>query len=400
MIPLMAKGLPSTVIKGLQDNRYLIAYVSGLIIVALAVTASHILVDRKMQITRQASEALEMGYGQSFLAERINHLAYRYVASSDGSDKALVGTELATAVERMYQSHGALLRLPLGTDIGLPADEIYFAPEYELDLKIRTFLGAARELSSRPAADIKPGSPLIRFLDRDKTSQLHELLKKALDRYRKAEDEALANSNRTLWTLYVLIMVILVLEGIAVSRLIVKSLLRQAEDYRELAHTDPLTGCCNRRSFMAACRQEHELVHKHGKHCAVIMLDIDRFKQVNDTYGHAVGDEVIQALVKVSLEQLRDSDVLGRMGGEEFAILLRGTPGNKAWGIADALRQSLQACDVDLPAPWNDVLHFTVSLGVAELRASDESPLDALERADQALYDAKTGGRNRVMTAL
>jgi diguanylate cyclase (GGDEF)-like protein len=126
------------------------------------------------------------------------------------------------------------------------------------------------------------------------------------------------------------------------------------------------------------------------------MLDIDHFKTINDTWGHAIGDEVIRALVNASLEHLRGNDVLGRLGGEEFAVLLRGTSGENAARVAEALRQHLEGCRIETMSD-NGPVTFTVSLGVAKLSPNDDSPLDALERADQALYKAKNSGRNRVV---
>ncbi|WP_372966599.1 GGDEF domain-containing protein [Marinobacter sp.] len=381
-----------------KNNKHLLIYLAGLLVVGAAVTASHALVDRKMTVTRIASQVLELGYEQSVLAERINHLSYRHAIDTGEAFDHGVNSALLSAVSKMHRNH---VLLQQGSDFkgfSLAADDIYFAPEYELDLKVRTFLGAARELSYRSPASVIPGSPLTLFLDAGKTEELHELLMKTVDIYKASLEAALAEANKTLWTLYAVIVLVLVGKGVMVSRLIVASLTRQAEEYRELAHTDPLTGCRNRRSFMQAANEAHHQVKQGGYQGSVLMLDIDHFKQINDTWGHSTGDEVIRALVNTSIRQLRGSDVLGRLGGEEFAILLRGTSVEHAAGVAENLREQLEVCSVPCSG-GEDSVNFTVSVGVTSLSPDDDSPLDALERADQALYDAKTAGRNRVVTS-
>ncbi|NWO04280.1 MAG: GGDEF domain-containing protein [Alteromonadaceae bacterium] len=380
----------------IKKNRHLLTYLAGLLMVGAAVTASHILVDRKMSVTRTAARILELGHEQSLLAERVNHLSYRYVLGATGGFEQGVDKALVNAVSRMHRNHLTLLREPAFIGFAAAADDIYFAPQYELDLKIRTFLGAARELAHRNPASVTEHSPLVRFLDAEKTQELHDLLEKTVNIYKASAEKALSAANKTLWTLYVLIILVLLGEGLLVSRLIVASLARQAEEYRELAHTDPLTGCRNRRSFMQAAREEQGLVNRGGHQSALLMLDIDHFKNINDTWGHATGDEVIRALVNTCLTHLRGNDVLGRLGGEEFAVLLRGASAKNAARVGEALRQHLEDCSVELQTN-GELVDFTASIGVAALSAEDDSPLDALERADQALYIAKTSGRNRVV---
>ena len=163
------------------------------------------------------------------------------------------------------------------------------------------------------------------------------------------------------------------------------------------ANTDSLTGLCNRRHFFELAVRELSHASRHHRPVAVCMLDIDHFKQVNDCYGHATGDKVLVILAKTLAPQLRDTDVLARLGGEEFAILLPDTLLAAAQDIAERLRATLAQVGVALDT--GGVLHFTVSIGVAPRDAKATTIEQMLRCADVALYEAKTAGRNRVCVA-
>jgi diguanylate cyclase (GGDEF)-like protein len=162
------------------------------------------------------------------------------------------------------------------------------------------------------------------------------------------------------------------------------------------ATTDYLTGIANLRRFSEAGKQEIQRARRYGRPLAVLMLDLDHFKQVNDTYGHAVGDGVLVSIAATFRSVLRDIDVYGRLGGEEFAILLPETDMVGGRMTAERLRLAIAETWVS----ENDVtLHVTVSIGVAVLSANDAGLDAVLKRADDAMYEAKRAGRNRVMTA-
>ncbi|NOG31716.1 diguanylate cyclase [Halomonas sp. TBZ9] len=166
------------------------------------------------------------------------------------------------------------------------------------------------------------------------------------------------------------------------------------EQLRDLAMHDPLTGLLNRRSFMNAMDREYGRVKRREDYPAsILMLDIDHFKKVNDTHGHAMGDEVLNAFATTIADELRENDVFGRLGGEEFAILLPDTPLEGALKVAEKVRAGVETMQVNLNG---HLLGITASVGVDTLRADDHHPDGALARADAALYTAKQTGRNRV----
>jgi len=170
---------------------------------------------------------------------------------------------------------------------------------------------------------------------------------------------------------------------------------RLQEDLERLANTDALTGLPNRRYFMAQLSGELARRHRYGHPLSLLMLDLDHFKQVNDQWGHAVGDEALRLFADSVQCCLRSQDVAGRLGGEEFAILLPETAENVALPVAERIRARME--QTPIPSTKGD-FRVTVSIGVTQAQDSDDLE-SLLHRADEALYAAKQGGRNRVVSS-
>jgi diguanylate cyclase (GGDEF)-like protein/PAS domain S-box-containing protein len=165
------------------------------------------------------------------------------------------------------------------------------------------------------------------------------------------------------------------------------------EQLRQLATLDSLTGMANRRHFLTSANKEFNTMRRHGRELAFFALDIDHFKKINDTYGHAIGDEALRRFAEVCQETLRSSDVLGRLGGEEFAVALPEISLDTASDVAERLRKLIS--EIRVPTPQGEVA-FTVSIGVTCAMPEDTSAERALIRADIALYSAKRAGRNQI----
>jgi diguanylate cyclase (GGDEF)-like protein len=168
----------------------------------------------------------------------------------------------------------------------------------------------------------------------------------------------------------------------------------QAE-LRRLASTDELTGVANRRWFTSMARRELERCRRYGHPLALLMIDVDHFKRVNDNYGHAVGDEVLKTFARVLEGSLRSVDLLGRMGGEEFAVVLPETNPTAAANTAERLRAAVEA--LAFPLEDGTALCLTASVGIGVASPEGETLDSLLARADEGLYAAKRGGRNRVI---
>ena len=162
-------------------------------------------------------------------------------------------------------------------------------------------------------------------------------------------------------------------------------------ELQRLATTDTLTGVNNRRQFLRLAETEGRRAARYQQPLSVLMVDIDHFKKVNDTHGHEAGDRALVAVAKAMRNALRPEAILGRLGGEEFAVLLPQADRQAAMIAAERLRQGVERLSVDID---HTVLQITVSIGVTEI-SSDQTFETALRHADEALYEAKKGGRNR-----
>lgn len=172
--------------------------------------------------------------------------------------------------------------------------------------------------------------------------------------------------------------------------------LRLMDRVEALANTDSLTGIANRRHFFERAEHESNRARRHGNALSAMMIDIDFFKKVNDTWGHDAGDRVIKAVVRSLVAGLRSTDVLGRVGGEEFAAILPDTDIDQAFALAERLRAAVRDTEVDLGISG---IFVTISAGVAQVTFDDLASENAIERVigrcDNALYQAKRNGRDR-----
>ena len=175
----------------------------------------------------------------------------------------------------------------------------------------------------------------------------------------------------------------------------VTDLVRHAEALERLATTDELTGIWNRRHFLALAEAPWTRFRDGREPLAVLILDLDVFKSINDRFGHDVGDAVIEHVAGVCRGLKREADILARFGGEEFVLLLPDTRGGAAVAFAEELRRRIEADPLGIDG---ELLRITTSIGVAEADAGMDCLGDLLKRADQALYDAKRDGRNRFRT--
>ena len=162
---------------------------------------------------------------------------------------------------------------------------------------------------------------------------------------------------------------------------------------QKLSSTDRLTGLYNRGHWEENLKAAYARNQRYGNITSLVMFDIDHFKRVNDTYGHQAGDKVIERVADMVREHLRDSDVAGRYGGEEFGVVLSDTDKAGARFFAERLRRSIEGLEV---IHEGQIIRFTISLGVADLSQPSASHADLIGWADHALYASKRAGRNRV----
>jgi len=163
-----------------------------------------------------------------------------------------------------------------------------------------------------------------------------------------------------------------------------------------MASTDSLTGLPNRQAIMNKAEKEFASARHYHRPLSIVMIDVDHFKMINDKYGHAAGDLVLREVSTICQDVLRGSDVIGRIGGEEFVLLLPGAVKTVAEQVAERMRVRLASTKIHV---HEQEFHITASFGVATLNEDDDTLQNMLDRADEAMYNAKNGGRNQVRTA-
>ncbi|MFT5082538.1 MAG: diguanylate cyclase [Lentisphaeria bacterium] len=175
---------------------------------------------------------------------------------------------------------------------------------------------------------------------------------------------------------------------VAVNRLQIQE---ANEKLRIMSRTDGLTGLLNRKTWETELDNEYKRFSRHAHTTSMLLFDIDHFKRVNDNYGHPAGDEVIRQTARVTKESIRDIDVAGRYGGEEFAVILVDTDAKGALLAAERIRTNMEKNIVHYE---NIDIHFTISIGVSELSGKMKDKTNWIDCADKGLYEAKNNGRN------
>jgi len=184
-----------------------------------------------------------------------------------------------------------------------------------------------------------------------------------------------------------------------VNQTLEQEILRREKLEIELKHqatTDPLTGLFNRRQYEIFFEKERDRSVRHGGKLSLCVLDLDHFKQINDLHGHDLGDQALKHVARLFSNTLRQADIIGRFGGEEFIILLPETDLEQAVVVVDRLRQCLEESPL---LAGGLIVKITATFGLTEVGEGDELIEDVIRRADKALYDGKLAGRNRVVTA-
>jgi diguanylate cyclase (GGDEF)-like protein len=367
-------------------RRLTYAYIAGLALIAILSGAVHVLLNNVIVAQGDSATVINVAGRQRMLSQRIGLLAMDLRAGDASARQPLLD-----AVTLMERSEKALTQggdLRIRQTLSPAAHQFYLEGASPLDPAVRQFVSDARQF-----AQPSPGADAEAAYQRLQTAARTTLLPNLNQAVSIFEDEA---NQRIAWlrtaqkVVLITLLLTLSLEAIFIFRPLVGRVRRYAANLYEMATRDSLTGLSNRRHFMDAGNRELLLARRSGRPLSVVMLDLDHFKSVNDTYGHAVGDSVLKRFSAIALATLRNSDVIGRIGGEEFALLLREMPPRDAAAVAEKLRAAV-AADRSEGLPG-----FTVSIGVSGVDASDASLDDVLRRADKALYAAKAGGRNRV----
>lgn len=375
------------------------AHFLGLILIATIAVGTHLVMDRLLSEERGKAIRLDLLGEQRMLSERIKSLSLQLAVIDRTGDVEQAEEHLRNAINKMRIGHETLIRGDnsqiLPGVAGYPVDEIYFGDRYELDLQIHTFLAAARSFLAVPRDARHSNHVYLEYMLGMRGEELHNSQTLAAEVFTVSAEQDVNRLRQVLWLLLAALMLSIFLEWLLIYRPSFRGMLDRNLMLQRRADTDPLTGIANRYGFNRASREAITARAKTGLPVSLIMFDIDNFKMLNDTYGHHTGDVALIMMVQVINSQLRTGDLLARLGGEEFAILLPSTGHGTAVEIAERLRLEVAAKVMRCGEGHN--IRITASFGVSEVRSDERDISAALKRADLRMYSAKHSGRDRVV---
>ena len=380
-----------------------LTYVFALLLIAAFSIAFHFITDNIVHRQETTARIVNISGRQRMLSQRIARLSLERAAHTNFRSEADTQAALNGAIALMESSHQALLHGSDKERIGAPtAPEVlavYTSAPYRLDDRLRDFLTHAHALADTPAASLTLANPDLDAIETAAQEPLLTALNAATFANTASSEAAIAHLRHVLAALTLLMLLVLLLEALFLYRPLFRRLAHAHTELLLMGRTDPLTGCLNRRAFTQETARIVAANRLDPQPLAVLMLDIDHFKSVNDRFGHFAGDQVINAAVATLIRGTRQGNLLCRMGGEEFAILLRNSTPTEAALTADNLREALAATPILLRGEASDFpISITISIGVASVLSTEETIFPALGRADKALYRAKQNGRNRVQS--
>ena len=383
-----------------DGKKYQRIYLTTFAFIALLITASLIIID---YITAEESNMVEVndiGGRQRMLSERTVHLLLEYAVESDQTARNQIVKLIELSLQNFDKTHKLLIRGYLSENqvvyFSDSIDNIFFdEPEY-LDEKARIFIYNTREVLGREWSPEFISSYYLKQLREATKQDLHSSLEALATQYTINSKSRITRLRIVVAILLGGIVVVLCGVGALVFNPMFKRIETQEQELHKMAFIDPLANCHNRRSFLANANTAFERSRRYKHTFAILFIDIDRFKDINDNYGHAIGDEALKEMTRVCQDNIRDSDILGRIGGDEFGIILQECGLDFAIQSAEKLRK----CISDHIVP-SDVgaIRLSISVGAATAIPSDKDIYDILKRADKNLYEAKRCGRNLVIAA-
>ncbi len=367
------------------------AYVFALLIIASLSIASHIALEASLQSNEGSAAVINRSGRQRMFSQRIASLAGQWKAGD-----ATARAELRAATGEFETAHEFLLLALQGEavreDGGRELQAIYFGPN-SLDTQVRSFIADARQVAALEPNDPRIALPLSRIVV-EARQPLLTALNNVVGIEQARSETRLNRLEQLQWAILITVLVTLMIEASFIFRPMIKKIADYTHELVRIATTDSLTGLANRRSFLEQCEVECARARRYGRPAGILMIDLDHFKSINDTYGHAAGDAVLAETGRVLHDSFGQIGIVGRLGGEEFGVLLLETALPEAVHVAERLRQFFATMKVR----WQDqTIRLTASIGCTCIDKDITRLDDGLRRADQLMYLAKQNGRNRVV---
>jgi diguanylate cyclase (GGDEF)-like protein len=385
-----------------------IGYIAGLCLIAAFTLVTGFLADRVLSQQRSTARIVNISGRQRMLTQRIAKLCMQ-MAALKASPNPQFSTqfvaagllaqrgELLSSIAEMRRSRLILLEGSVAMDIPPATDpailSVYYGEQYQLASRLDVLLSHAAIFAALPDTALRIDNPDLAVVGFVSEGSLPEALQAAVVACQVHGEAAVEALHKLLMLITAIMLIVLLLEAFLIYRPMLRAVKTSHAALMNAARTDPLTGCLNRRSFLEIADAEYARARRYHEPLAVLMLDIDHFKKINDTYGHPAGDGVLVNLVQVMRQTIRQSDQVGRLGGEEFALLMPHIELEAAVEVARRVLSDVAATSIALK---DSCLSITVSIGVASAQYHDDDFLGLLARADHALYESKRAGRNRL----
>lgn len=381
-------------------NKYQSIYFSSLTAIALLVAASHFVIDSIVSEESLMVDINEIGGRQRMLSERIVHLLLEYAVEKDAVVRSDVVRLIEQANDAFDQTHKLLIRGQIShTDAVVfedNIDDLFFDEPLYLDEKARLFVYNTREVLSRDWSTDLISSFYLKELRQAAKASLQSGLEELATLYTQ-NSKARIMRLRIIIAIFLITALVLVLAiGLFVFKPLFRRINTQQEELKDLAFKDPLTNLLNRRGFFQQAEEQFQQCRINDLPSSVLFIDIDLLKTINDSFGHAMGDNVIVEIARVCQTNLGDDDIAGRIGGDEFAILLPKRSLLSATEFAEQLSQAMSLNKI--PGIIGD-MQVSLSIGVASATERDKNAFETISRADKNLYEAKKTGRNLIIAA-
>jgi len=379
-------------LKPISARTVTIGYTVALLIIASLSMASHIVLEYGLKSDEGSAAIINKSGRQRMLSQRIASLAIQY-RQGDAS----VNDDLNSAIGEFETAHDFMVTTlqagSLSDDNQRQLQEIFFNLPHPLDAQVHSFVSDARGLMQ-----LSPGSaaidPLLSRMLADARVPLLNTLNAVVTIEQRESEQRIVRLEHIQWSILSIVLVTLFVEATVIFRPMIRRTIEYTAELLRLATTDSLTGALNRRSFFEKCTNEIARSRRLGIPACMLMVDLDHFKKINDTYGHAAGDDALAAVGAAFRQTLRSIDIWGRLGGEEFGIFLSETNFSEAAIMAERLRACVDAISIQ---HGQHRIRLTVSIGCTTLPQEAGELDEVLRAADQLMYQAKQSGRNRVV---
>lgn len=381
-------------------NKYKRIYFSSLTAIALLVAASHYVIDSIVSEESLMVDINEIGGRQRMLSERMVHLLLEYAVEKDPAERTDIIRLIEQATDAFDRTHQLLIRgqISEGDTVVFEdnIDSLFFDEPRYLDEKARLFVYNTREVLAREWSPELISSFYLNELREAAKASIHSGLEELAALYTQ-NSKARITRLRVIVAGFLITAILLVIAiGFFVFDPLFKRITAQQRELQKLAFRDPLTNLLNRRGFFNEAERQYQHSLENNTQFSVLFLDIDFLKTINDSFGHAMGDKVIVEIAQVCLNNLRSDELAGRIGGDEFGVILPNLSLEGATEVAERLRQAMSVNKI--PGISGD-MPVSLSIGVASVSQRDKNASETISRADKNLYEAKKTGRNLIIAA-